>query len=141
MRSDDLLPRVICESADRHTDVYRRILFTLKNGIAVGGKRFEFLAFSSSQLKESSTWMFASRPGLCAADIRRWMGTFSGIRNVAKHAARMGQSFGSSTETLAVGKHEFEMIPTWKMRRVICSPMGSGRYRPHSLRRSPRSAT
>ncbi|CAA7401361.1 unnamed protein product [Spirodela intermedia] len=111
MRSDDLLPRVICESADRHTDVYRRILFTLKNGIAVGGKRFEFLAFSSSQLKESSTWMFASRPGLCAADIRRWMGTFSGIRNVAKHAARMGQSFGSSTETLAVGKHEFEMIP------------------------------
>ncbi|CAA6664758.1 unnamed protein product [Spirodela intermedia] len=75
------------------------------------GKRFDFLVFSASQLKDSSVWMFASRPGLCAADIRRSMGNFSHIRNVAKYAARLGQSFGSSTETLVVSRHEVEMIP------------------------------
>ncbi|KAL0284982.1 UNVERIFIED_CONTAM: RNA-dependent RNA polymerase 1 [Sesamum angustifolium] len=39
------------------------------------------------------------------------MGDFRSIRNVAKYAARLGQSFGSSTETLSVGQHEIERIP------------------------------
>ncbi|CAL5428112.1 unnamed protein product [Camellia sinensis] len=55
--------------------------------------------------------MFASRSGLTAADIRNWMGDFRQIRNVAKYAARLGQSFGSSTETLSVSRHEMEIIP------------------------------
>ncbi|KAG9142261.1 hypothetical protein Leryth_007687 [Lithospermum erythrorhizon] len=93
------------------TELYYRILLTLKNGITIGDKKFEFLAFSSSQLRDNSAWMFASRPGLTAADIRMWMGDFSQIKNVAKYAARLGQSFGSSTETLSVGKHEIEKIP------------------------------
>ncbi|KAK4395679.1 RNA-dependent RNA polymerase 1 [Sesamum angolense] len=42
---------------------------------------------------------------------RQWMGDFRSIRNVAKYAARLGQSFGSSTETLSVGQHEIERIP------------------------------
>ena len=109
--SADLQPRNIAGSSDKQTKLYRRLQSILGKGIAVGGKRFDFLAFSASQLKDSSVWMFASRPGLCATDIRRWMGDFSGIRNVAKYAARLGQSFGSSTETLSVARHETEMIP------------------------------
>ncbi|KAL0386113.1 UNVERIFIED_CONTAM: RNA-dependent RNA polymerase 1 [Sesamum radiatum] len=42
---------------------------------------------------------------------KNWMGDFRSIRNVAKYAARLGQSFGSSTETLSVGQHEIERIP------------------------------
>ncbi|XP_030447809.1 probable RNA-dependent RNA polymerase 1 [Syzygium oleosum] len=96
---------------ERQSRIYKRIVSTLRDGIVIGDKRFEFLAFSTSQLRESSVWMFASREGLTAADIREWMGDFRKIRNVAKYAARLGQSFSSSTETLSVRKDEVERIP------------------------------
>ncbi|XVE91802.1 hypothetical protein REPUB_Repub01dG0043000 [Reevesia pubescens] len=104
IQSTDLLAR------GRRTEIYERVLSTLKNGIVIGDKRFEFLAFSSSQLRENSAWMFASRNGLTAGDIRRWMGNFRKIRNVAKYAARLGQSFSSSTETLSVAQDEINII-------------------------------
>ncbi|XP_030468173.1 RNA-dependent RNA polymerase 1-like isoform X1 [Syzygium oleosum] len=109
MHSTDLSPR----TASRHgrTDIYERILSILKNGIRIGNKKFEFLAFSSSQLRENSAWMFAPTNGCTAATIRAEMGEFSKIRNVAKYAARLGQSLSSSTETLNVGRHEVEVIP------------------------------
>ncbi|KAM7488843.1 hypothetical protein LguiB_026327 [Lonicera macranthoides] len=104
MYSTDLLPRTT-------TGICSRILSVLRHGIVIGNKKFDFLAFSSSQLRENSAWMFASRPGLTAADIRAWMGDFHQIKNVAKYAARLGQSFGSSTESLSVPLHEVEIIP------------------------------
>nr|CAA09697.1 RNA-directed RNA polymerase [Nicotiana tabacum] len=119
IHSTDLLPRASTGNGTR-TDIYERILSTLRNGFIIGDKRFEFLAFSSSQLRDNSVWMFASRPGLTANDIRTWMGDFRQIRNVAKYAARLGQSFGSSRETLSVGRHEVEVIPD-----VACSLHGT----------------
>lgn len=110
MYSTDLLPRVTSSNEKRRTEIYDRVLSTLRNGIVIGDKKFDFLAFSSSQLRENSIWMFASRPGLTAADIRTWMGDFSEIKNVAKYAARLGQSFSSSTETLSVPRDEIKMI-------------------------------
>ncbi|XP_057962937.1 RNA-dependent RNA polymerase 1-like [Malania oleifera] len=111
LHSKDLSPRASSGNENKRTEIYRRVLSTLRSGIAVGDKKFEFLAFSSSQLRDNSTWFFASRTGLTAADIRAWMGDFHQIKNVAKYAARLGQSFSSSTETLTVGKHEIEIIP------------------------------
>ncbi|KAL2927978.1 RNA-dependent RNA polymerase 1 [Bienertia sinuspersici] len=113
--STDLAPRSSGIGGDRRTDIDRRIRSILRNGIHIGDKKFEFLAFSSSQLRENSAWMFASRPGLSAADIRNWMGDFREIRNVAKYAARLGQSFSSSTESLTVPRQEIEMIPDVKV--------------------------
>ncbi|KAF8398929.1 hypothetical protein HHK36_014794 [Tetracentron sinense] len=111
MRSADLSPHTSSEDGERHTRIYRRILSTLRNGIVIGDKKFEFLAFSSNQLRENSAWMFASRSGLNAANVREWIGDFRDIRNVARYAARLGQSFSSSMETLSVGRHEIEIIP------------------------------
>lgn len=106
--STDLAPR----SSSRKTGLYTRVLSVLKNGIKIGDKQFEFLAFSSSQLRENSAWMFAKAGDHSAATIRDDMGDFSSIRNVAKYAARLGQSFGSSTETLTVDPEEdVEVIP------------------------------
>ncbi|KNA09732.1 hypothetical protein SOVF_150570 [Spinacia oleracea] len=113
LHSTDLSPR-FSEPGNR-TDIDRRIRSILRSGIHIGDKKFEFLAFSSSQLRENSAWMFASRAGLSAADIRDWMGDFREIRNVAKYAARLGQSFGSSTETLTVPVEEIEMISDVKV--------------------------
>lgn len=108
MHSTNLAPRT---SSNKRTRIYTRILSTLQNGIVFGSKKFEFLAFSSSQLRENSAWMFASRIGRTAADIRQWMGDFHHIRNVAKYAARLGQSFSSSTETLSVCRDDVGIIP------------------------------
>jgi len=93
------------------TKIYKRILSVLNEGIVIGDKKFEFLAFSTSQLRESSVWMFASNDRVTADSIRKWMGDFLAIRNVAKCAARMGQSFSCSTETLHVYEHEVKNIP------------------------------
>jgi len=105
-------------SESGRTKIYYRILSILRNGIDICGKKFEFLAFSSSQLRENSLWMFAPTTtglGLTADEIRFWMGEFSQIRNVAKYAARLGLSFGSSTETLSISRDETEMIPDVKV--------------------------
>ncbi|KQK02024.1 hypothetical protein BRADI_3g59910v3 [Brachypodium distachyon] len=111
LRSTDLSPRSAPGDSTRRTALYNRVLSVLSNGLTIGDKHFEFLAFSSSQLRDNSAWMFASRPGLSASDIRQWMGNFCNIRNVAKYAARLGQSLSSSTETLKVQKYEVEEIP------------------------------
>ena len=117
-------------NGERQTGIYDRILSILRNGIVIGAKKFEFLAYSNSQLRENSVWMFASRTGLTAADIREWMGDFCEIRNVAKYAARLGQSFSSSRETVSVSRHEFENIPDVEVERkgiLYCFSDGIGK--------------
>ncbi|WZZ29308.1 hypothetical protein YC2023_012709 [Brassica napus] len=105
---NDLSPR---SSVNRKTKVYDRIYSVLSDGVVIGKKKFEFLAYSASQLKSTSTWMFAPIDGIKAADIRSWMGDFGSIKNVSKYAARLGQSFGSSKETLTVKADDVELIP------------------------------
>ncbi|KAL5747244.1 hypothetical protein ACOSP7_024244 [Xanthoceras sorbifolium] len=93
------------------TNIYKRILSILRDGITIGDKKYEFLAFSASQLRSNSVWMFASNDKLSAADIREWMGCFNKIRSVSKCAARMGQLFSSSRQTLVVPLQDVEIIP------------------------------
>ncbi|KAL0284021.1 UNVERIFIED_CONTAM: RNA-dependent RNA polymerase 1 [Sesamum angustifolium] len=84
MYSTDLSPRVASADENGKTKLYERILKTLREGIRIGNKNFEFLAFSSSQLRDNSLWMFAPTNTLNAHYIRQWMGDFRSIRNVAK---------------------------------------------------------
>uniref|UniRef100_A0A0E0PA91 RNA-dependent RNA polymerase n=1 Tax=Oryza rufipogon TaxID=4529 RepID=A0A0E0PA91_ORYRU len=93
------------------TGLYYRILSILKKGFSIGPKNFEFLAFSASQLRGNSVWMFASNASLNAGGIRRWMGHFENIRSVSKCAARMGQLFSSSRQTFEVLRWDVEVIP------------------------------
>jgi RNA-dependent RNA polymerase len=78
----------IQSSADRKQldEVYSRVYRTLKNGITVGGRHFEFLAFGNSQLRDHGCYMFNSDRHLSAHMIREWMGIFDGIKSVAKYA-------------------------------------------------------
>lgn len=93
------------------TDIYHRILSVLREGIVIGNKRFEFLAFSASQLRSNSVWMFASNDKVKADDIREWMGSFNKIRSVSKCAARMGQLFSAARQTIVVPVQDVEVIP------------------------------
>lgn len=110
LHSTDLSRRMARGAPQQNTKLYDRILHVLREGIVIGDKKFEFLAFSSSQLREGSLWMFASTDTLTADSIRKWMGNFWAIRNIAKCASRMGQSFSSSTETFDLRNEEFAYI-------------------------------
>ncbi|CAH9108035.1 unnamed protein product [Cuscuta epithymum] len=93
------------------TDVYDRVLSVLRDGIIIGAKHFVFLAFSASQLRSNSVWMFASNEHVKAEHIRDWMGCFNKIRSVSKCAARMGQLFSTSLQTVEVHPQHVEVIP------------------------------
>ncbi|KAL3374731.1 hypothetical protein AABB24_006294 [Solanum stoloniferum] len=93
------------------TKIYHRILSILREGIVIGTKRFFFLAFSASQLRSNSVWMFASNEYVKAEDIREWMGCFNKIRSISKCAARMGQLFSTSVQTMEVQLQHVEILP------------------------------
>ncbi len=75
----------------------------MKNGIIIGDRRYEFLAFGNSQFREHGAYFFAPLPHLSAPlphlsaqDIRSWMGSFDKIKVIAKYAARIGQCFSTT---------------------------------------------
>jgi hypothetical protein len=99
------------EESDEVGACTHRMKDVLNHGVEIGGRHFEFLAFSSSQLKEQSCWLFAGRPGLSADNIRSFMGDFSNIRCIAKAGARMGQCFSTTVEALRL-----------QVKSAFCSP-------------------
>lgn len=77
--------------------VMNRIRNCILPGVLVNGKRFEFLAYSSSQLKEGSMWMVRLEgTGLTITAMRQRMGDFSKCTTAAKVAARMGQCLSTT---------------------------------------------
>ncbi len=72
--------------------MYERIKNILINGVSVCDRNYQFLAFSSSQLREHSCWMFASiNNGTTVNTIRQGLGNFQNVRPVAKLAARVSE--------------------------------------------------
>lgn len=90
--------------------IYDRIYGVLRKGIQIGERRYEFLAFSSSQLREQGCWFFAPTPNLTPHMIRSWMGVFSHEKVVAKHAVRMGQCFSSTRPVSILQESEVSYI-------------------------------
>lgn len=78
---------------DTTDELFTRVNRVLKNGIVVGDRHYEFLAYGNSQFREHGAYFFAPTSTLTADMIRSWMGDFSGIRTVAKYASRIGQCF------------------------------------------------
>lgn len=79
-------------------DIWKRVKRALDQGIRIGDRKYEFLVFGSSQIKEASAVFFCPTPHVTCNDIRQWMGSFDHIRNVAKYGARLGQCFSTSRE-------------------------------------------
>ena len=77
-------------------EVFTRVKRTMKNGITIGDRHYEFLAFGNSQFREHGAYFFSPLPYLNANQIRQWMGLFSEIKTVAKYAARLGQCFSTT---------------------------------------------
>jgi RNA-dependent RNA polymerase len=71
--------------------LYKHIKSLMTDGLNICGQKYKFLAFSTSQLREHSCWMFHQRhvSTISCEAIREWMGDFQNIHPVAKMAARV----------------------------------------------------
>ena len=81
---------------DTSNEIFTRVKRTMINGIAIGDRHYEFLAFGNSQFREHGAYFFAPTSDQSTEGIRNWMGMFSEIVVVAKHAARLGQCFSTT---------------------------------------------
>jgi RNA-dependent RNA polymerase len=89
--------KLYASSNNKLTLILRRIKRTMEYGIIVAGRRYEFLAWGNSQLREHGCYFFATVEGaLSASQIRAEMGEFDNEKVVAKRAARMGQCFSTT---------------------------------------------
>ena len=97
----------------------RRII---TDGFDFAGLRYSFLAFSSSQLQDHGVWMYCnptadtngSTP--TAQDIRARAGTLDSLRVPAKWAARLGQCFSTTADTIELAPNEVRLSglpPDW----------------------------
>jgi RNA-dependent RNA polymerase len=80
--------------------VVSRIMTTIHSGVVLNGRRYNFLAYSSSQLKDSSLWMVCPEGGWTVQRMRESLGNFSMCKTASKFAARIGQCFSTTVQGL-----------------------------------------
>ena len=85
-------------SDDLSQQVEDRITSIILDGIDLGKKRYSFLAYSSSQLKEQSLWMVSPELGWSVGKMRESMGNFSNCKTPSKYAACIGQCFSTTID-------------------------------------------
>ena len=89
--------RIYANTTNKMDAIFRRVRRTLNSGITIGDRKYEFLAWGNSQLREHGAYFFANIPnGLTASQIRAVMGQFDHEKIIAKRAARMGQCFSTT---------------------------------------------
>lgn len=101
----------IAMSSRNKEDIWKKLLRTLYQGIQIGDRRYEFLAFGSSQLRQCGAYFFCPTDHISCEDIRRWMGEVGHIRIVAKYAARLGQCFSTTREMRGLPVPDVRPIP------------------------------
>ena len=93
---------------DLDVEVASRIRSLVLNGVElVPNLQYSFLAYSSSQLKDLSLWMVCPKRGWTVSQMRQAMGDFSMCKSPPKYAARVGQCFSTTVDTLSLPGEEF----------------------------------
>ncbi|CCU82003.1 RNA-dependent RNA Polymerase [Blumeria hordei DH14] len=100
-----------CADKSKDDELFTRVYRTLYNGIQIGDRTFEFLAFGGSQFRENGAYFFCPTEHLSCNDIRQWMGNFSHIPVVAKYAARLGQCFSTTRAIKGLSKPDIVLVP------------------------------
>jgi len=75
------------------------------NKLLILDRSYKFLAYSSSQLKNSSLWMISEQGNFTVQNIHAEIGDLSQIHNPAKRAARLGQLFSASFKGLILNEN------------------------------------
>ncbi|KAL5489956.1 hypothetical protein ACEPAI_4789 [Sanghuangporus weigelae] len=102
---------------DGTTLLEQRVGQTLKNGFDLGGRHFEFLAYSTSALREHSVWFVSPflhpEHGLVnAASIRREIGDLTAeLAYPAKFGARLALAFSGTNPSVKISRDQWAEIP------------------------------
>ncbi|KAK7038067.1 RNA-dependent RNA polymerase [Favolaschia claudopus] len=100
--------------------VRNRVGGILKNGLCLGGRRFEFLAYSTSALRGHAVWFQLpfrheeSGEWVTSQVIRNEIGDFAGtplLKCPSKYAARLAQAFTATDPSVRINRAQWEEIP------------------------------
>ena len=89
----------------------------LKKGFYLGGRHFEFLAYSQSALREHAVWFICpfqhpTEGYITGQKIRDSLGDFSGvIKYPSKYAARIAQAFTATDPSVRISRDQWEEVP------------------------------
>ncbi|KAF8486749.1 RdRP-domain-containing protein [Russula emetica] len=95
----------------------QRVGGTLRNGFEIGGRAFEFLAYSTSALREHSVWFVNPfrdpvEGYVTSEKIRTSLGDFSKLlRMPSKYAARIAQAFTATVPSVKIRSDQWEEQP------------------------------
>lgn len=118
-----------CSDKARNDALYNRVLFTLKNGIRLGNRHYQFLAFGNSQFRQNGAYFFCPTEHITCDAIRNWMGDFTDIKIIAKYAARLGQCFSTTRAIHGIGTPKLIRIDDVE-RGGYCFTDGVGKISP-----------
>jgi RNA-dependent RNA polymerase len=115
-RDEDRLQFRWEQDVNGKTILEKRVGDTLKDGFYLAGRHLEFLAYSSSSLREHAVWFmlpFEYNDRIVRAqDIRDSLGNFSrDAKKPAKLAARMAQAFTATNPGVKISRGEWEEQP------------------------------
>ena len=118
-RDEDRLQYRWDKSVDGASFLRERVGRTLKEGFELAGRKFEFLAYSSSALREHAVWFmnpftYPDEGLVTAASIRGSLGHFAGtklLKQPSKYAARLAQAFTATDPSVDIRKNEWEEVP------------------------------
>ncbi|KAF8205782.1 RNA dependent RNA polymerase-domain-containing protein [Mycena galopus ATCC 62051] len=118
-RDEDKLQYRWAREVDGSSFVRERVGEILKNGLVLGGRTFEFLAYSTSALRGHAVWFmnpFRDQTGVWITSemIRKNIGDFAGtplLKCPSKYAARLAQAFSATDPSVKIGRHQWEEVP------------------------------
>ena len=97
--------------------LHQRVGGILRDGFTLAGRTFEFLAYSTSALREHSVWFMApfrdiEEGYVTAESIRASLGDFSKLlRTPSKYAARIAQAFTATDDSVKITRDQWEEQP------------------------------
>ncbi|KAF7775922.1 hypothetical protein Agabi119p4_4315 [Agaricus bisporus var. burnettii] len=119
-RDEDRLQYRWNREVDGASFVRERVGTILKDGFTIAGRQFEFLAYSSSALREHAVWFMCPfqhhDPKYGRVDsmkIREQIGNFKGtdlMKQPSKYAARLAQAFTATEASVSIKRDEWEEI-------------------------------
>ncbi|KAF9453025.1 RdRP-domain-containing protein [Macrolepiota fuliginosa MF-IS2] len=127
-RDEDRLQYRWSRDVDGASFIRDRVGTTLKNGFEIAGRHFEFLAYSSSALREHAVWFMCPfqhgdpKYGWVDSEkIRDQIGDFKKsklIRQPSKYAARLAQAFTATEASVSIARAEWEQVKDIKPSHV-----------------------
>mmetsp|Transcript_21419 Transcript_21419/g.32662 ORF Transcript_21419/g.32662 Transcript_21419/m.32662 type:complete len:775 (-) Transcript_21419:1-2325(-) len=97
--------------------LHRRMAVVLREGVFVAGRRYVFLAYSNSQLREQSCWMYDEDPDISddsppsADTLRQHLGNFDHLTSSpSRHGSRLGQCFSDTVDALMLDDSQWQLI-------------------------------